>query len=74
MDAEHHEEEEELQVVVWTAQNSSLKLSICEHWCNRCGVLNNTASFLNSHSQNITFLHCRTELVQKLLYILPVES
>ena len=30
MDAEHHEEEKELQVVVWTAQNSSLKLSICE--------------------------------------------
>ena len=30
MDAEHNEEEKELQVVVWTAQNSSLKLSICE--------------------------------------------
>ena len=30
VDVEHHEEEKELQVVVWTAQNSSLKLSICE--------------------------------------------
>ena len=30
VDAKHHEEEKELQVVVWTARNSSLKFSICE--------------------------------------------